>query len=659
MTLTNEQDYRYNYIVKNPTKLRVVYFFTFIAWIFSLIGLIKFFDLSPWYWIFFAPFFLPQVISRTVTYLTSSFFPGFVLKDHEKLKSKYWSVNHPTVDVFLPIAGESVEMLQETWESVAKLNYDKYKVYVLEDKVDLKARKLAKELGFKYLSRPNKGEDKKAGNLRYGFQNSKGEFVLILDADFVPHPEIINESLPYFTNEQIGIVQSPQYFETNNTVHKRSSIEFGAGNVVEDFYRIIQPSRDHFGAAICVGTNSIHRRSAVKESHAHRLLENAEDVVAGLNLIKYGYELKYIPLILARGVCPDNIESYFKQHNRWATGSILMLFSAFFWRIRMTNMQRLIFASGPFYYISEAFSLLISLQLFFLLFFHSDYITLGHVLWFLPHLVMKRLVIPFSKVTKAKRGTILAALTQVYTYMFALWSVIINSSSEWVPTNIKNLTVSKNFKSIVWVNRTYLVIWSFLIGVIVYKNRNLRLNPDNAVLLLWLVYTYLMHGYFFLSSFGYIFSRNWAARKIRIAEKNKVKILAREKLRKEKLAIKKALDEARELEKIQKQEAKIAKQIERNLKKSPNSIPVFASHALALIVHKNQSAKSSGILNRSQDTSMVANLIYKISINLLIFSLVFFGSSVYLYITNTTFQDLREFTNINQLANLPKISFLD
>ncbi len=45
---------------------------------------------------------------------------------------------------------------------------------------------LAKEYGFKYLSRPNKGEMKKAGNLKYGFERSEGEYIVVFDADFAP-----------------------------------------------------------------------------------------------------------------------------------------------------------------------------------------------------------------------------------------------------------------------------------------------------------------------------------------------------------------------------------------------------------------------------------------------------------------------------------------
>jgi cellulose synthase (UDP-forming) len=306
----NDKD-KYAYVIKQPNIIRMVYLLAFLTWIFVIIGMVKFFNLNLLYWFIFFPLFLPMIVSKMITYIVSVFYPKFDLKEHKKKVKQFFKDNEgtpPSVDVFLPIAGESIEVLAETWEGVSNIDYDNYNVYVLEDKIDPAARRLAERYRFNYLSRPNKGYFKKAGNLKYGYEHSDGEFILILDADFVPHKDIIKEMIPYMEPE-IGIVQTPQYFDTNNEVHKRSKIEFGAGNVVEDFYRILQPARNQFGAAICVGTNSMHRRTAIFESHAPALVERSEDVVGGLTLLKHGYELMYIPIILAKGICPDNVES--------------------------------------------------------------------------------------------------------------------------------------------------------------------------------------------------------------------------------------------------------------------------------------------------------------------------------------------------------------
>ena len=130
-------------------------------------------------------------------------------------------------------------------------NYRNYKVYMLDDVGSSEHQALAEKYHCVYLSRPNKGEYKKAGNLEYGYQHSDGKFVFILDADFIPIADALRDIVPYIaTNKDIGILQTPQYFEQTRDLHKASKIEFGGGNIVEDFYRIIMPCRDEFKAAI-------------------------------------------------------------------------------------------------------------------------------------------------------------------------------------------------------------------------------------------------------------------------------------------------------------------------------------------------------------------------------------------------------------------------
>jgi cellulose synthase (UDP-forming) len=502
------QDYRYNYIVKNPSQLRRIYFVILITWLIAVFGIIRFFNLSIWYWILMFPLFFPSIYSRTTDYILNVFYPGFDLDDHERIKDKFWKKNNPTVDIFLPICGESIDIFRPTWEAVTKLNYDNYKVYVLEDRVDLEARKLAKDLGFKYLSRPNKGELKKAGNIHYGVENSDGEFIVILDADFIPHVEFIRESVPYFANPKIGILQTPQYFDVDDKVHKRSMIEFGAGHVVEDFYRILQPARDTFNAAICVGTNSIHRRSAIHDSHAPKLAERCEDVVAGLTMLKHGYELKYIPIILAKGICPDNVESYFKQHNRWGAGSVELFFSAFFWRIKMSTIQRLIHVSSTMYYFGEASALIVSAQLFLLLFLHQGQLTFIDTLWFAPFIFAQFFLLPLTRLNQNRRGTVLAAITQVYTYFYAIATLISGSTMEWVPTNAQNKKISVEFVSMAWLNRLFIVVWVIL-GVIIYnQNPEIIYKLEAYPLLIALIYSLLVHVFFALNVNRYIAVKN-------------------------------------------------------------------------------------------------------------------------------------------------------
>ena len=88
-------------------------------------------------------------------------------------------------------------MLLNTWRHVKALDYPNLAVYVLDDSKDDRMRGAAERLGFRYLRRPNLGWFKKAGNLRFGYERSSGDFIVVLDADFCPRPDFLRQTLPY------------------------------------------------------------------------------------------------------------------------------------------------------------------------------------------------------------------------------------------------------------------------------------------------------------------------------------------------------------------------------------------------------------------------------------------------------------------------------
>ena len=220
--------------------------------------------------------------------------------------------SYPSVDVFLPICGESNELITNTWNAVKKLNYPNLKVHVLDDKKEVEKKLLAQEYGFNYLTREN-NNFKKAGNLRNGFEYTDSDFILILDADFQPNNSFLDHIIPYFDDEKIAIVQTPQGFKYQD----KRGLEQGAANIQDFFYKIVQPARNTFDAAICVGTNAVYRRSALSEIGGNYLIEHSEDVWTGFALTRNGYKVKFLPIDLSYGACPSDIYSYFKQQTRW------------------------------------------------------------------------------------------------------------------------------------------------------------------------------------------------------------------------------------------------------------------------------------------------------------------------------------------------------
>jgi cellulose synthase (UDP-forming) len=215
---------------------------------------------TVWLWVYL-PFLLFTILYYLVSLSVNAFSRDFDLRAHRRLRLSWRPAVYPTVDVFLPVCNEPLEVLHNTWTHVARMAQyypGVVCVYVLDDGDGPEVAAMADDFGFAYGSRPNRGWFKKAGNLMFGFHHSSGEYILILDADFAPRPDLLNELLPYLeTDRKIGIVQSPQYFRL---LDQQNWIERGAGAVQELFYRSVQVSRQRRNGAICVGSCAVYRR---------------------------------------------------------------------------------------------------------------------------------------------------------------------------------------------------------------------------------------------------------------------------------------------------------------------------------------------------------------------------------------------------------------
>ncbi|MGH7202915.1 MAG: glycosyltransferase, partial [Candidatus Levyibacteriota bacterium] len=218
---------KYQYVRTNPYTVRFIGLLGIAATLFMGFGFWKYIRIDSIYLLVFGPIVSIFLANKLLRFILQLFYPKFDIKKHETFIKTFWSEHtEPSVDVFLPWAGEDLNIHAEVVKAVLNLDYKNYKVYMLDDVGDEKHKKLAKKYGFNYLSRPNKGEFKKSGNLQYGYDHTDGEFILILDADVIPIKETLRELIPYIVSDkEIGILQTPQYFEQTKDIHNRSKIE--------------------------------------------------------------------------------------------------------------------------------------------------------------------------------------------------------------------------------------------------------------------------------------------------------------------------------------------------------------------------------------------------------------------------------------------------
>jgi cellulose synthase (UDP-forming) len=411
--------------------------FSIVSFIGINISLYKFLIENPIVWFLFGFFFL-TIVYFAVSLFVNLFTKDFDIKGHIKQAKNWHPKKYPSVDIFLPTAGESIDVLRNTWTGVQAM-VQSYKgvvtVYSLDDSDSPVVKKLAREFKFKYEVRANRGYFKKAGNLRHGYKISSGEFIVIFDADFVPRADFLRELLPYFKNKKVGIVQSPQYFEVSDD---QNWLERGAGAVQELFYRFSQVSRQNHNASICVGSNAIYRRAALDHTGGTALIEHSEDVHTGFNLRMHGWTIQYVPVILAKGLCPSSMSAFFKQQYRWCMGSLSLLTSAKFWDAELKPKTRLSYMSGFLYYIhtglSSFYTPIIPIVLLVML---PGQISILNYVFILPAFVFTQIIYPIWH--KSTYGIEAWATRQVYgwAHAFAIWDKITNKHMAWVPTGAK------------------------------------------------------------------------------------------------------------------------------------------------------------------------------------------------------------------------------
>ncbi len=251
------------------------------------------------------------------------------------------------VDVFITVFGEDLDVIRRTVTAALGIK-GRHKTYVLDDGDSDDVRDLAAELGAGYIRRLG-SSGAKAGNVNHALAITRGEFFLILDADFVVKPEMLEETLPAMADGTVAFVQTPQVYGNLHTTIAR-----GAAYMQSMFYRYIQPGRNEFNAAFCVGTNVVFRRKAVKEIGGIYTGSKSEDVWTSLLLHERGWKSLFIPQALAVGEAPDTIEAYSKQQLRWATGGfeILLTHNPLSLRRRLTLDQRLMYLVTATHYLS-------------------------------------------------------------------------------------------------------------------------------------------------------------------------------------------------------------------------------------------------------------------------------------------------------------------
>jgi cellulose synthase (UDP-forming) len=487
---------KFLYTNQNPWKYRFLNILGLIFWTLTVWGFVRFLSDQLWVNLVFGiPVFVLSIYHYS-HFFFGTFYPGFSAKKHQQKVKSYWQdigTKYPSVDVLLPICGEEIEILKETWEGVKNIDYakNKLKVYVLDDGNDPENKKLAKKFGFKYLTRGGVSEFKKAGNIAFGLAKSKGEKFLILDADFVPRPEILKELIPYFDSPDVGIVQSPQYFDTNIDHYKKSDLAYGAAYQQEDFYRFIQPAKAVFNATICVGSNAVYDRKSIQKIGGFPKKDHSEDIQTSIAMQKQGILLNYVPVILAEGLCPDDLQKYLAQQQRWAMGSLEFLIDKNFWLSNLNFMQKMAYLNGILFYLLYTFEKPMWFIPLYVLIFKDNTVDWFGFWIFLPFLIYNFFLVPSFRLQKEKLGASKIKHLLSFIYFYTVINFLFKGGVKWETSGSKQKSpVKKIFPFWLLVaGFSGLYMSAFVIAVITKWDQ--RISLSSLTVWFWAIY----HGY--------------------------------------------------------------------------------------------------------------------------------------------------------------------
>jgi cellulose synthase (UDP-forming) len=358
------------------------------------------------------------------------------LNDQPHLWPLYLDGKEVTVDVFITVYGEELAKIRATATAAMAIK-GKHRTWILDDGRSDEVRDLAGELGCHYIRRLS-SNGAKAGNVNYALSIAKGDFFCIFDADFVPKPDFLVETVPFFNNATVAFVQTPQtYGNLTNLVSR------GAGYMQAVFYKFIQPGRNHFNAAFCVGTNVIFRRAAIDDVGGIYTDSKSEDVWTSLKLHERGWRSVYIPKTLAIGDAPDTIEAYTKQQLRWATGGfeIMLTHNPLSPRRKLSMDQRLMYLVTATHYltgIAPGLLLLVPpLEIFFDLRPVNLDITITTWLLYYAGFYLMQILLAFYTLGSFRWEVLMLAAVSFPIYLQALFNAFVGKEQKWHVTGSK------------------------------------------------------------------------------------------------------------------------------------------------------------------------------------------------------------------------------
>jgi exo-beta-1,3-glucanase (GH17 family)/cellulose synthase/poly-beta-1,6-N-acetylglucosamine synthase-like glycosyltransferase len=297
---------------------------------------------------------LTTILVYAIVIPVSSFAAAVMLTEGIEMAHAMWRMRRrpmltptdaakPFVSIHVPCYNEPPEMVAQTLNALARLDYPDFEVILLDNNTqDQNVWKPVQEhcaaLGprFRFFHFDNvHGYKAGALNIAMTVTDPRAEIVAVIDSDYQVEPNWLTVATAHFADAKVGLVQAPQdYRDADESTFKHMAYEEYAG-----FFRIGMVERHEDNAIIQHGTMTMMRKQALIDVGGWAEWCITEDTELGLRLFQAGWESVYIDASLGRGVMPDTLAAYKAQRHRWVYGA-MQIFKRHM-RALMTNSTKL------------------------------------------------------------------------------------------------------------------------------------------------------------------------------------------------------------------------------------------------------------------------------------------------------------------------------
>jgi len=235
----------------------------------------------------------------------------------------------PLVSIHIPACREPPDMLRQTLDSVAQLDWPNLECVVVVNNTPDPAFWVPIEdhcrlLGprFKFL-RVDRLQGFKAGALRLALEHTapEAEIIGVLDADYVVHTDWLKDLVPVFADPRVGFVQAPQ----DHRDADRHITQMVMNREYAGFFDIGMVQRNEVNAIVAHGTMCLIRREALIDAGGWSSDTIVEDTDLGLSMLERGWRAHYTQRRYGWGLLPSNFAAYKRQRHRWAYGGMQLI----------------------------------------------------------------------------------------------------------------------------------------------------------------------------------------------------------------------------------------------------------------------------------------------------------------------------------------------